>query len=431
MRNAAPARHSRLGGRGGDDLIALFKSACVQLFSVGLNAAQSILLPLMVGPAAFGLFAGIYTNVMVAVGVGRGPIEILVQRGHTHGPRGGTMIYRKRELFQVFAAGLLLAIALFIGLSVMQRWSVSLSLGALLTVAVGVGAASGLRRGLLISTSRTSQLELLDMVARPAIFLAGAGICWWMGMVEPLLLWLLAGSFILVLAWPNLRAVRKTTTIVAGNESAFRPWSYVLGSSGLSILVKNADVIVLGMFLDPATVGRYFIVARIADLAAFGYSFAAARFVHRFAVARRNGDHSEAAQVIRQAGRFGLAVASIVAVAILLAAPLLLPLIDRELSNYLLPLAILLCAQVINATLGVRGAFLTAIDPRYTLGLKLLINPLALGAMILAVPAFGPLGAATVAALFVFAMQLANTVLLRRVLEKEATGVTGPAGVIT
>ena len=69
-------------------------------------------------------------------------------------------------------------------------------------------------------------------------------------------------------------------------------------------------------------------------------------------------------QLIRQAGRFGLAVASLVAVAILVLAPSLLPLIDRELSDYLLPWRSCWARRSLTPRLGVRGAFLGAIDPR-------------------------------------------------------------------
>jgi hypothetical protein len=80
----------------------------------------------------------------------------------------------------------------------------------------------------------------------------------------------------------------------------------------------------------------------------------------------------------------------------------------------------LVAAQVINGTVGVQGAFLTAIDPRYALGLKLVLNPIAIGAMLLAVPAFGPVGAAAVACLYMLGMQLANMLILRRILGRES-----------
>lgn len=421
-RLALRLRALRLSWRGSDDVVALFRSAWVQMLSVGINAGQSILLPLMMGPATFGLFAGIYTNMMVAVGIGRGPIEMLIQRGHAHGPDHSTLIYRRQALCRVFLAGLLSSLIMFIGLSAVQRWDISGSLYLFLTLTVGIGAASGLRRGLLVSTNRTSELEVLDMVARPTLFLAAAGLSWWLGLLEPLLLWLLGASFVLVLTWPNLKAARATAVLTEGNDSAFRPWSYLMASSGLSILVKNVDVIILAMFLDDATVGRYYIVARIADLAAFGYSFAAGRFVHRFAAARRLKDWDGVSEVVRRATLFGIAIAGATSAGIIVIAPHVLPLIDPALSDYLLPLAMLLLAQIFNATLGVRGAFLNAIEPRHTLGIKLLLNPIAIVAMVLAVPSFGMVGAAAVTTIFCIAMQTTNSLALRRVMATELRG---------
>lgn len=405
--------------RSSDDVVSLIKSAWVQIFAIGVNAGQSILLPLMVGPNIFGIFAGLYTNMTVAIGVGRGPIELLVQRGNDPASPGQNMIYRRRGLFWVNLAALLVAASLFLGLSTIQRWPVSIGLYVFLSAAVFVGAASGLRRGVLVSRNRTYELELLDLVVRPALFLLAIGACWWIGIAESAVLWLLGLSFFVVLALPNLKTMFSAAAMVGGKDSPLQPWSHLLASNGLSLLVKNADVILLGMYLDATTVGRYFIVARIADLAAFGYNFTSARFVHRFARAIRAGEWSDSLSLCTRANKFGLSIAGFTAIVILAAAPPLLPIIDVGLSEYIAPLAILLLAQVINATLGVQGAFLTAIDPRYTLGIKLLLNPLALLAMILSVPIFGPIGASIVSATFILAMQLTNTILLRRVIRSK------------
>jgi O-antigen/teichoic acid export membrane protein len=403
-----------------DDVGALLKSASTQMMATVVNAGQSVLLPLMAGPQVFGLYAGLYTNMMVAVGIGRGPIELLVQRGHQHLGQGAAMIYRRRALLRVFLVAIALAVCLFVALSAVQRWPVSIGAVLFLTIGVATGAASGLRRGLLMTRNRTGEVERLDLVVRPALFLGAAGICWWLGVLDSVLIWLVAASFIAVLAWPNLKAVGDAMSLDDGIDAAFRPWSRLLMSNGLSILVKNADVIILGMYLDVSTVGRYYIVARVADLAAFGYSFATARFVHLFASARRKGDRGEVRRLISRAAWFGGTIAAVAATSILVVGPIALPLIDPVLRDYWIPLAILVAAQVINGTVGVQGAFLTAIDPRYAVGLKLVLNPIAIGAMLLAVPAFGPVGAAAVACLYMLGMQLANMLILRRILGRES-----------
>lgn len=383
--------------------------------SIAINFAQSILLPVMLGPASFGLYAGIYTNIMVGVGIGRGPIESLIQRGC----EANHSIYDYRSFRNVLIASIVLSIFLFIAVSAVQRWKISNLTYLVLSLSVFIGAASGVRRGLLITAGRTSELEVLDTVIRPALFILAAAICWQVGVVDQVFFWLLGASFIISLAAPNVHAFRAFTEFSPGHESAIKPWLALLASGGLSILVKNADVIILGMFLDPPTVGRYFIIARIADIAAFGYSFASARFVHRFAKARRDDQLDHMEKLITRATIFGFAIASSASVAILTLGYLLLPLIDPVLSDYTGALAILLFAQLLNATLGVRGAFLTAIDPRYTLGLKLLLNPAAILMMFLIVPRYGPLGAALVSSTFIAFMQLSSTVLLNRLMIKE------------
>ncbi|WP_265562405.1 lipopolysaccharide biosynthesis protein [Sphingomicrobium arenosum] len=414
---------SKASRQRGSDLRALVSTGVVRLGGLGANALQAFILPMLLGPTAFGLFSSLFTVLLVASGIIRVPLEVLVQRGRDGRGEGALrLVYGPREFGLAVLFALLLGTLTYVGLYLAQGRSGSASFAIGLGAATVIAGLSGLRRGEHLVLERTARVEQLDAIVRPALFLGLVGAAWLFGRAEQWWPTLLIASFLLVLAWPNLVAAQRVRRAATGSEAAVAPWRNLTLSNGLSIGVKHADVLIIGAYLSLETVGRYFIIARLADLIAFGYSFAAARFVHRFATAWREGRHGEARAIIGRAMAYGAAISCLMAAGAAFLSPFVLPLIDPLLADYWLALVLLLAAAIINSTLGLCGAFMTALDPRHMLKIKIACNPLAVVAMLVAVPRFGVMGAATVTLGFALSLQLLSAFMFRRLTREEGCG---------
>lgn len=415
---AAAARRSLAPG---SDLAAMLASGVVRLGAIGMNATQAFVLPMLLGPVAFGLFSSLFTVLLVASGVIREPLEILVQRGRLRDEEGRGELrlayergqFRRAILFALLLGSVLFGLLLY---SQDERGSTGFAVG--LWAATLIAGLSGLRRGEHLVHGRTAWTEQLDAIGRPVLFLMLVAAAALFGIEDQWWAAALVASYLILLPLPNLAATRRMVRGAVGKEKALRPWRDLTLSNGLSLAVKHAGVLVIGASFSLETVGRYFIVARIADIIAFGYSFAAARFVHRFAGQWRGGDVAAARATARRASLFGFGISAVAATGAVLLAPFVFPLIDPGLTDFLPILWVLAGTAVINSTIGVAGAFLVSIDPRHMLTIKFIANPIALVAMLLVVPRFGPMGAALVSLGFALSLQLASLLFFSRLMRR-------------
>lgn len=106
------------------------------------------------------------------------------------------------------------------------------------------------------------------------------------------------------------------------------------------------DVVVLGFLMPPASVGLYFAATRIQQFVAFVQYAASAATAQRFSGAKARGDAEGLKRLVRDQAIWTALATALVALAILLAAPLLLGLFGPEFRQSLPVLAILVAGSV-------------------------------------------------------------------------------------
>jgi O-antigen/teichoic acid export membrane protein len=174
--------------------------------------------------------------------------------------------------------------------------------------------------------------------------------------------------------------------------SATVPIGFVdMTSLGLTFV----DVLLLGLFLQPAEVGVYFAATRILQFVVFVQYAASAATAQRFAEARSSGDEVTLRALVTRTARLTAVSTTAVGAALLGAAPLLLALFGPGFSAGFGALAILV------AGIAAQSAFGPAEDVLKMLGAERLCAAIAVAALGVAVslnlaliPAFGITGAA-------------------------------------
>ncbi|MGY2049008.1 lipopolysaccharide biosynthesis protein [Methylobacterium sp. JK268] len=163
-----------------------------------------------------------------------------------------------------------------------------------------------------------------------------------------------------------------------------------------------ADVLVLGFLLPPEAVGLYFAATRLMQVVAFVSYAASSVTAQRFAEAEARGDRAGLARLVRHWSRLILLVTLAAGLGLLAAAPLLLGLFGAEFRGALPLLAILLAGHGIAAVFGPAEDLLAMLGAeRLCAGLTAAVLALAIGLMLVLVPALGPPGAALASALAV------------------------------
>lgn len=398
-----------------DSFHVFARASGIKSLTLAVNASLVLLLPSVIGADSYGDYAVLVSALALAVGVFRGPVEVLVQRSYQMTPSGFSTRYDLTTLRCLIVLTAFTGACLFLlTISLSDRRFSHLAL-LMLAVGAGVAVLSGLRRGRLMVSNRTDRVDILDLLLRPSTFIVSvlvvAATSGASGATMP---YLLGASFVAVLTVPNLLALRADIQSTTGGAVvALRDWAKLAASSGVSALGKSADVLLLSAFGEGTAVGSYFILARMADLLAFGNSYANLRYTHRFAEAVRKGDTTARRGIVRSATRLSTAVAVSGAVPVLVLGPWLLPLVQSGLGAYYPAFAILVCAQVVNGLFGPRGAFVSSQWPGAALAIKSVNMALGLILLYAAVRFYGVFGAAGAMAVSIVMANLLSAVAFR------------------
>ena len=197
----------------------------------------------------------------------------------------------------------------------------------------------------------------------------------------------------------------------------FRPWLAVAIPifliEGVSYLLTNADVVVVGLFLSPEQVAVYFAAAKTMALVHFVYFSVKAAAGPRFAAILAEGDRQKLAAFAAETTRWTFWPALAVGLSVLAAGHLLLSLFGAAFASGHVLMAILLSGILAKALVG-PGEVLLVMAGRQTLCVYLYAVALAanVGLSVILIPHFGLEGAAiaTAAAMMVEALLLHVTV---------------------
>ena len=387
----------------------------VKLAETGLALGVTASLTRLLGPAGFGTYAFALTIVFLASVPAQAGLPPLVVRETSKAAAADRWGQVDRLWAWSGATGLLVGVVVA-GLVMLLAWPLSppaplgvlaggLPLVPLLALtAVRAAALRGLRRMVLG--------QLLDTVARPAVFLLLIGLAAMLTApqaltpVRAMLLHTAAAALALALATWRLRVAGKGARARAipdpGQPAAWRRAAVPMGLvASLQVLNTSADVVMLGVLADDADVGIYRVAAQAAALVSFGLVAVNVAIGPQVARDHAAGRHHDLQRLVTASARGAFAFA-LVSVTVLLAAGgwLLSLFAGPAFAAGATSLKILALGQLVNAGMGSVGLLLqmtgherdTLRNVAVAAGGNVALN-LAL------IPAFGTAGAATATAL--------------------------------
>lgn len=184
---------------------------------------------------------------------------------------------------------------------------------------------------------------------------------------------------------------------------------------GTLILFSNADILILSLFVEPATIAVYFAASRILQLVAFVQYAATAATAQRFTALNARGDASTLSKLARTTTQLTLFASAAAAAAIYLAAPFLLDLFGAGFGGAMPVLAILMVGLIAQAFAGPGEDLMNMLGEERACAITcvgaLVLNILLNFALI---PGFGIIGAAIATAVSIGTRSLILTYLVKR-----------------
>lgn len=184
---------------------------------------------------------------------------------------------------------------------------------------------------------------------------------------------------------------------------------------GTLILFSNADILILSLFVEPATIAIYFAASRILQLVAFVQYAATAATAQRFSALNALGDAKTLNTLARTTTRLTLIASVGAAIVIYLAAPFLLDLFGEGFDAAMPILAILMAGLIAQAFAGPGEDLLNMLGEERacatTCVAALILNIVLNFALI---PTFGIAGAAIATAASVASRSIILTYLVKR-----------------
>ncbi len=184
---------------------------------------------------------------------------------------------------------------------------------------------------------------------------------------------------------------------------------------GTLILFSNADILILSLFVEPATIAVYFAASRILQLVAFVQYAATAATAQRFTALNAVGDANALSLLARTTTRLTLVASMGAAAVIYLAAPYLLDLFGEGFDSAMPVLAILMAGLIAQAFAGPGEDLLNMLgEERACAATCIVALVLNVGLNFILIPTFGIAGAAIATAASVATRSLILTYLTKR-----------------
>ena len=409
---------------------AALGSLALRAFSLGTGLVGSVALAQLLGVEAYGVFA-IVTGWIVLLGVPAllGFDRLLVRELAADGPHRRSA---GRELLRTADRAVLGASA-FAAIAVAALAWVAAQESAGAGVAILVGAATlplvtlaQLRQAALQGIHRVLEGQLVEAVVRPLVLLLLAGALLAAGVRQPgpvagtamAFAAALAGLVAAVLLLQ--RAARPAEhQDVREREPATRealrralPLSVM---ATMSIVVVQADVVLVGLLATPAAAGVYQVAARGAMLASLPLAVLAAAFAPWFASLWSAGDRAALQRLVSRT-TIGATLMSLVIVALLvIAGERFLAIFGPGFEAGTRPLAILTVGWVLNAMLGPTAIVLVMAGREREAALTSAVGiAVEVGLAVLLIPSLGLEGGAIASTAGLLAWSAVLVVVVRR-----------------
>lgn len=404
---------ARGGGLGTKLLRGGVGSLALKLANRALTLLVAIALARILQPDGYGVYSFVLAMLtLVAVPVRMGLPMLLMREtasalAHQNYVLVGAL-WRWSTLLVLAASGIVLSLG-WLGLWVGYGW---LDKTRLLTFAVGLPVISflglnALRGAALKGLHRVVLGQLSEMLVQPLLLLAaiGAVIVLWPGNLTPELAMgaytlAVVGAFLVgaVLLWwhrpSGIRPSKPSSAVVRNWLAAIIPLAFL---SGIQVINKNTDIVMLGLLGVDSEVGVYRVAMQGGLLVIFGVQALNQVFMPYFSSIYASGDNARLQRLVSAGAGATTLVALFVAVVFWVFGPTILTLVfGPEYASAYLPLSILAAGQVFSASMGQVGALLSMTGhERQTLRGFLMAFGVNIALNVALIPYFGALGAAT------------------------------------
>lgn len=404
-------------------------SFVAKVFGALITFATHIALARMLGSVEYGIYAFVFTWVVLLVLVARLGMDVTLMRflpQYASGEQWGLLRGIARSAFRyVGVSSLVLAVVAGAGFAIGSRlpgagWVWAGVAGVALIPALAIAyVVQGALRGLM----RAGLAEVLDSVTRPLLLLAVTAAVWLstrqVTAVTALLAHTAAAATAVAAGILVLRRALPEASRLASPDYRHREWmgmAFPLVAMGsMNLVLDQIDIVMLGIYRGPEQAGIYSAATRIASQTVFFVSALDVVLAPVIARLFAAADRAELQRIIT-IGAWATAAFTLPAVLVLAGfGKPLLGLYGAEFGAGYVPLLVLLAAKVVNALTGSVGAVLSmtgnhAVAAR-VIAVAAIVN---VGLNAILVPRFGMVGAAAATAFSIMLWNVAMFLEARR-----------------
>ena len=402
----------------------------INVVGTGVAFLAQILLARVLGAESYGIYAYVYTWVVVlallaTLGFETGLLRFAsayVAR-EEWGLARGLVRYAERRVVLAAAAAAAVGFATVIGL--MDRLPTELAHTFLMSFAIiPVIALLQVRASLLRAFGRVTAALAPNHLVRPLAILLGVGALGlgWTDVVHApgaMAVALVAALLGLGLASVALRRARPSAMAHAKSAEERAVWraaaAFMLLIATAQVLMRRTDVLMLGWFADTTQVGIYTVASRVADLVSFALTAVNIIFAPTISALYARGDHTGLQASVTMTAWWVTVSALAIAMPLFILAEVLLRLFGEAFVAGADALRILLFGQLINAAAGSVAYLMTmtALERQAAfIIVAAMIGNIALNAVL--IPTFAMEGAAVANAITTAAWNIAMAVFLWR-----------------
>jgi len=216
-----------------------------------------------------------------------------------------------------------------------------------------------------------------------------------------------------VFVWARVRTKVPAGTHITKMRDWFRTALPLVFVDGTLVLFSNADILILSLFVEPATIAVYFAASRILQLVGFVQYAATVATAQRFTALNAVGDRAALSALAISTTRLTLMVSSAAALTIYLVAPYLLALFGDGFDAAMPVLAILMIGLIVQALAGPGEDLMNMLGEERACAMTFVISlALNIGLNLALIPSYGIIGAAAATTISVAIRSLALTWLV-------------------
>jgi O-antigen/teichoic acid export membrane protein len=404
----------------------------LQVVGASLSLLFSILLARLIGVAEIGLYFIAMTIVEIGATLARLGLDHVVLRfvsiAHSRGDRGSIAAIHRNGVALSLGMAIALAVPIWLLVSHLplgdDRAGELREVLPLLMLAIAPAAVLALQAECFKGIGAPGTSTFVQTVVTPLGMLLGGVALWslttasFQGIVVLYAIVLTAAVLVAFVVWNSRLPGIWREPGHFDPRLMLRTGLPLLLFAGMNLVMSWTDILVLGVWSDPAQVGIYGISMRVASLSIFVLAAVNSVVAPQFAALHARGEQVALARLAEQSG-FWMLLAVAPGIFVLLAFPeFVLHLFGAKFEQGAWPLRILTLAQLVNVGTGSVGYLLIMTGNQTLLRNNTTVWALMnLAGNLMLVPSYGAIGAATSTAVCLASINIVSWWIVRKKLK--------------